>query len=170
MKINERITQIEWVVGAALLTVIVFLVFIASVMRFLGFPIIWSVDLAQLLFIWLCFVGATKAMRERGHLGVDLLVRRFSFRVRFTIEVVMAILFVAFMIVLAIEGYKLSLLNRERVFGDSGMSYLYVTIAVPVGCLFLSLAIIANLLEAWKERLSGSTLIFTRLKKPSEQP
>ncbi|MEK9703335.1 MAG: hypothetical protein VW829_15060 [Deltaproteobacteria bacterium] len=54
MKINERITQIEWVVGATLLTVIVFLVFIASVMRFLGFPIIWSVDLAQLLFIWLC--------------------------------------------------------------------------------------------------------------------
>ena len=51
-------------------------------MRFFGHPLIWSVDLAQLLFIWLCFIGATRAMRERGHLGVDFLVRPFPHRYR----------------------------------------------------------------------------------------
>lgn len=168
MDIKRRIARIEFLVGAALLSVIVLLIFIASTMRFLGHPLIWSVDLAQLLFIWLCFVGATRAMRERGHLGVDLLVRRFPHRVRLAIEIVMAALFIAFMVVLAVEGYKLSVLNRERIFGDSGLSYLYVTVAVPVGCLFLSAAIIANAVEAWHQRSGGKLLVFYRPKTNQE--
>ena len=49
----------------ALLAIITGLVFVASIMRFFGHPLIWSVDLAQLLFIWLCMLGATRAMREK---------------------------------------------------------------------------------------------------------
>ena len=145
---SDRIARIELFVGTALLAIIVALVFVASVMRFAGRPIIWSVDLAQLLFIWLCFVGATRAMRERAHLGVDFVVRNFGYRLRLTIELALAVLFIAFMAVLAVEGYKLTMLNRERLFSDSGLSYAYVTIAVPVGCVCLTLAILANAKEA----------------------
>ena len=75
---SDFFSKLEFVVGFALLAIITGLVFIAAVMRFFGHPLIWSVDLAQLLFIWLCFVGATRAMRQRSHLGVDFLVRFFS--------------------------------------------------------------------------------------------
>lgn len=160
--------QLEFVVGAGLLAIIVVLVFCASIARFIGHPIIWSVDLAQLLFIWLCFVGATRAMRERAHLGVDLLVRLFPHRVRLYIELAMAAVFIGFMILLAIEGYNLTLMNRERLFGDSGLSYAYVTIAVPVGCLFLTLSILTNIWDAWSKRANGKTLIFTRTQTIGE--
>ncbi|MGY6710184.1 MAG: TRAP transporter small permease [Rhizobiaceae bacterium] len=159
---SRRIARIELWLGMALLATIVVLVFIAAVMRFFNRPLIWSIDLAQLLFIWLCFVGATRAMRERAHLGVDLLVRRLRHRHRLYLEIGLAVLFIAFMGALAWEGYKLTMLNRERLFGDSGLSYAYVTIAVPVGCLFLTLAIIANGLEAWRARHGGMQLIFNR--------
>ena len=159
---SRRIAQLEFIVGACLLAVITILVFAAAVMRFFDHPLIWSVDLAQLLFIWLCFVGATKAMRERAHLGVDLIVRWFPHRIRLTIEILLAVVFIVFMALLAKEGYSLTLLNRERLFGDSGLSYAYVTIAVPVGCVFLTLSILANAWEAWSERLEGKKLIFAR--------
>jgi TRAP-type C4-dicarboxylate transport system permease small subunit len=158
----RRIAQIELALGISLLASIVVLVFIASVMRFFDRPLIWSVDMAQLLFIWLCFVGATRAMRERAHLGVDLVVRGLGHRRRLILETGLALIFIAFMSVLAWEGYKLTLLNRERLFGDSGLSYAYVTIAVPVGCLFVTLAILANGVQAWRDRAGGATLIFTR--------
>lgn len=156
------LARIELWLGSALLAVIVALVFAASVARFFGHPLIWSIDLAQLLFIWLCFVGASRAMRERGHLGVDLLIRKLGWERRLLIETVMAVLFILFMAVLAWEGYTLTLLNRERVFGDSGLPYALVTIAVPVGCLLLSLSIIANTFEAWRQRQAGGPLVFTR--------
>lgn len=164
----DRIARIELFVGTVLLAVIVALVFVASVMRFAGRPIIWSVDLAQLLFIWLCFVGATRAMRERAHLGVDLIVRNFGYRLRLSIELALAVLFIAFMAVLAVEGYKLTMLNRERLFGDSGISYAYVTIAVPVGCLFLTLAILANTAEVLIAKGAGRRLVFSRLDADDE--
>lgn len=160
--------QMEFVVGAALLLVITGLVFSAAVMRFFGHPLIWSVDMAQLLLIWLCFFGATRAMRERGHLGVDLLVRFLPRRLRLALELLLAVVFIAFMGVLAVEGYKLTLLNAERIFGDSGMSYSFVTIAVPVGCVLLSLTIIGNAIDAVRDP-SRTRLVFARPEATGEE-
>ncbi|WP_119309028.1 TRAP transporter small permease [Cohaesibacter haloalkalitolerans] len=154
--------KIEYAVGAILLAIITFLVFIAAVMRFFGHPLIWSVDLAQMLFIWLCFLGATRAMRERVHLGVDFLVRLFPFATRRLIESALALLFIAFLLVLAYEGYKLTMLNWQRVFGDSGLSYAWVTISVPVGSILLSVSILSNMALSWRSGGKRERLVFTR--------
>lgn len=51
-----------------------------------------SEELSRFMFIWLTFLGATVAMREGGHLQVDILLRRLSgkplFVVRLTAELV----------------------------------------------------------------------------------
>lgn len=157
------VAKLEFAVGAALLMAIVVLVFIAAVMRFAGMPLIWSVDLAQLLFIWLCFVGATRTMRLKGHIGVDLLVRMLGHRHRLWIETAQAAVFVTFLMVLMVEGYVLAVANKERVFGYSGMSYAWVTIAVSFGAVFLSLAIVANAVDAWRSPASERKLIFSQI-------
>lgn len=165
---NRLVDRLEFIVGAALLLVIVGLVFAAAVMRFFGWPLIWSVDMAQLLFIWLCFVGATRAMRLRGHIGVDLLVRMLGHKHRLWLETVQATIFIGMMLVLVYEGYALAVQNKERVFGYSGLSYAWVTIAVSAGCIVLSLAIVANAVDAWRDRAGGKKLIFTRTDSVSE--
>jgi len=159
--------KIEFAVGAILLAIITVLVFIAAVMRFFGHPLIWSVDLAQLLFIWLCFIGATRAMRERVHLGVDYLVRLFPFGPRRLIETALALVFIGFLLLLAKEGYRLTMLNWQRIFGDSGLSYAWVTIAVPIGSILLSISILSNLIISWRSGPENQQLIFIR--KSSDQ-
>lgn len=160
---NGLLTRIELIVGFVLLAVIVVLVFAAALMRFVGHPIIWSVDFSQLLFIWLCFLGANRALRKRAHLGVDILVRYLDHRTRLVIETALALLVVAFLLALAYEGTKLTFLNIERLFGDSGIPYAFVTIAVPVGCAFLSLTIIANTIQAVRAARDKAMLVFTRV-------
>lgn len=158
----RRLAQLEFFIAAALLGVIVVLVFAAAIMRFFGHPLIWSIDMAQLLFIWLCFFGATRAMREKGHLGIDLLVRWLPPVGRFRLELVISVIILVFLGLLAVEGYNLTMLNRQRLFGDSGLSYAWVTSAVPVGCIMLAVALANNLVRAWPRRNDGSTLIYTR--------
>ncbi|WP_227010653.1 TRAP transporter small permease [Pelagibius marinus] len=162
------LSQIELVVGVVLLAAIVGLVFLAAVMRFFGTPLIWSVDLAQLLFIWLCFLGANRALRRRVHLGIDLLIQACDHRRRLVLDLVLGVLVVVFLGVLAVEGVKLTLLNTERLFGDSGIPYAFVTIAVPVGCVFLAFTVIANALEAIRRRGEGRLLVFGR--RPGDAP
>lgn len=42
-----------------------------------------SEELSRFMFIWLIFLGAILAMREGGHLGMDMLVHRLSGRALF---------------------------------------------------------------------------------------
>lgn len=158
----KRLGQVEFAVAAALLAFIVVLVFSAAIMRFFGHPLIWSVDMAQLLFIWLCMIGATRALRTKSHLGIDLLVRWLPRGARFWLEMVLSVVILVFLAMLTVEGIRLTLLNLARRFGDSGISYGWVTAAVPAGCVLLGIALIYNMVTAWHRRGDGETLVYSR--------
>ncbi len=158
----RRLAQVEFAVSVLLLGVIVLLVFLAAVGRSFGYPLIWSVDLAQLPFIWVCFFGATRAMRHKGHLGFDLLVRWLPHRHRLKLELAVSVIILGFFVLLAREGYQLAMQNWQRQFGDSGISYAWVTLAVPVGCVMIGIALMRNMWVAWRRRHDGETLIYSR--------
>ena len=166
----KRLAQLEFGIAVALLGTIVVLVFSAAIMRSAGRPIIWSVDMAQLLFIWLCMFGATRAMRQKGHLGIDLLVRYLPHRWRLGVEFAISILILAFFVLLTIEGINLTRLNWQRQFGDSGMSYGWVTAAVPAGCVMLGIALLRNMVIAWRSRRDGETLVYSRSETEAATP
>lgn len=152
----------EFLVAKVLLAAIVVLVFFAALGRSFGYPLIWSIDVAQLLFIWVCFLGANRAMRLKAHIGVDLFVRKLPRTPRWFIEIGLALLALAFLIALAVSGYRLTMLNWQRVYGDSGISYAWVTAAVPVGAALLAVTITINLVHALRTR----SLVFSADRTP----
>jgi TRAP-type C4-dicarboxylate transport system permease small subunit len=157
----RRLAFLELAACVALLVAITGLVFVAAVMRFLGSPVTWSVDMAQLLFIWLCMLGANRAMREKSHLGMELLAKYLPARGRLWLEFACGAIIVVFLAILVREGTYLTLLNKERQFGDSTLSYAWVTAAVPVGCALLAASVIYNMADAWRRRRKGA-LVYTR--------
>jgi TRAP-type C4-dicarboxylate transport system permease small subunit len=59
------------------LVAMVIMVFGNVVLRYtLNSGILISEEMSRYCFIWLTYIGAMVAMREKGHLGVDTLVRR----------------------------------------------------------------------------------------------
>jgi hypothetical protein len=64
---------------------------------------------------------------------------------------------------------SLTLLNRERTFGDSTLSYSWVTAAVPAGCLMLGAALVWNMIGAWRRRDRGA-LVYTRTAADGAAP
>lgn len=157
----KQLSRLEAAVCVVLLASITGLVFVAAVLRFFGNPLTWSVDLAQLLFIWLCFIGGSRAMREKSHLGMEVIVKHLGYRRQFRLEMALSLMVIAFLGLLAVEGVKLTLLNLERQFGDSTLSYAWVTAAVPVGCLLIAASLAANMADAWRRRSEG-VLVYSR--------
>jgi TRAP-type C4-dicarboxylate transport system permease small subunit len=156
-----RLSQIELTICVLLLAAITGLVFVAAIMRFFGHPLTWSVDMAQLLFIWLCMLGACRAMREKSHLGMEVAVKYLSYFSRLWVELVCSALTLVFLGTLVVLGTQLAWLNRARIFGDSTISYAWVTSAVPVGCALLAISLLYNIVKAWQGRGKG-TLVYTR--------
>lgn len=159
---SQFLISAEFLAAKLLLAAIVVLVFLAAIGRSFGYPLIWSVDMAQLLFIWVCFLGANRAMRLKAHIGVDLFVRKLPRTPRWFIEIGLALLALAFLGALAVSGYRLTVLNWQRVYGDSGISYAWVTAAVPVGAALLAVTITINLVHALRTR----SLVFSTDRSP----
>lgn len=153
---SQIVTRLELMAAKALLAAIVVLVFVAAVGRSFGYPLVWSVDVAQLLFIWVCFLGANRALRLKTHIGVDLFVRALPRSLRHWVELALAAITLAFLITLAVSGYKLTILNWQRVYGDSGISYAWVTAAVPIGAAMLAITLVGHIVGS----LRTQSLVF----------
>ena len=138
--------KIEDALTMVLLAVIVLCVFVAAVMRWFGIPLIWSVDFATMLFIWVAILGANKALREGHHVGVDVIVRHFPLGTRIGLDLFFHLLIAIFILFLTWYGVELVQLNSERLHGTSGLSYSWITAAIPVG---FSLMFITNTAHAF---------------------
>ena len=60
--------------AALLLVAVVVLIAVASVARAIGAPLIWSIEVAQLLFLWLCIFAIDLALQDGRHFGIGLLL------------------------------------------------------------------------------------------------
>ena len=138
----QWLVRIEEFASKVLICTIVLLVFTAALGRWLGFPMPVAVNLAQLLFIWVCFLGANQALRRNQHLGVEVLHDRLPEPVQNTLALGFNLLAIGFLGFLVIKGVELTQMNSERTFSDSQLSYSYVTAAVPAGSVLLIVTLI----------------------------
>lgn len=128
-----------------LMLAVVFFVFIAAAMRWAGSPIAWSVEIAQLLFVWLIFLGANRSLRENRHIGVDFFVKKLPNKVRNILEIIIYLLILFFLIFIGIYGILLSIENSIRQISSISISYAYISSSVPIGCLIMSLTTIGKI-------------------------
>ncbi|MFP5073224.1 TRAP transporter small permease [Pseudonocardia nantongensis] len=70
----------------------------------LGDPSTWSEELAKYVFVWLGMFGAALVFSERGHISVDVVVRRFSERTQRVVAVAVQLAVIAFAVTALVWG------------------------------------------------------------------
>lgn len=134
----RQIGVVEDWVARTFLILMVSLIFAAAVARLVGSPLNWAIDIATALFAWTCFFAADVAWRANRLMAVESLVNALSERGRTVFRLVNLAIIGAFLLYLIPTGLWLSWVSRERSFqGIPEMSYSWVTMAMPVGCLVL---------------------------------
>lgn len=80
-------------------------VFISVFYRYvLNHPLSWTEEVTRLMIVWLSFVGAYVAMREKKHIGFDLFVAKMPKNARRTVFALGQILIAVFLFVVVWEG------------------------------------------------------------------
>lgn len=152
-KINMKIRLIETQVGTAMLIAIVVMVFLSAILRLVNIPLVWCVDLAQLLFIWISMIGADLALKNKAHMGVDLLVRRFPISIQRLLKIFTFTLCIIFLLFIAYWGATLVKMNWKRKYQMLAISYSWATMAIPVMSTSMILVIFEQFYESiglWK--------------------
>lgn len=129
--------RIEFFCASLLLASIVVLVAIASITRHMGTPIIWSIEIAQLLFVWLCMLAADLAMQHNRHFGLSVILDNVPAGLRKIIQLVNAAVVIGFLIYLLYYAFINMQLMHPRLIGATQMHASYVHAAMPFGLILM---------------------------------
>src|SRR5512140_3204480 len=108
---------------AACLVVMVVLVFGNVVLRYaFNSGITVSEELSRWLFVWLTFVGAIVAMRDRAHLGMDSVVSRLPAWGKRACFVLSNLLMLYVVYLFAVGSWQQTLINIDNKAPATGLS------------------------------------------------
>ena len=140
----KKMCNIELVLAIIFLLLSVFLIFISAVIRKVGMPINWGLDIALLLFAWSTFLGADIAFREDKFMNIDILFLKMPKSLQKPLELVIYITILIFLSALIYLGAILSVFTWSRTFqGIPALSYTWITLSIPV-CSFLMVITTVN--------------------------
>jgi TRAP-type C4-dicarboxylate transport system permease small subunit len=135
--------RIEFACAAILLVAVVLLVGVASVARVVGSPIIWSIEIAQLLFLWLCIIAIDLALQHERHFGISLVLDNVPAAARRIIEIINIVVMIAFLAYLLRYAWKNMILMHPRLDGalQTPGSYFHASIVVGFILMIRTLAV-----------------------------
>ena len=135
----------------------------------LHWPAAWTEETARYAFIWMTFVGSAVAVKNSGHVRVDILENALkSPKVKNVFFWFTTVVFLGFCVALTKIGYNncLALLKRPQMMPVLGESMIYVYSAMPVG---MGLSVLRLLQLMWRKIKSGSAPIAEVAPKAVEE-
>lgn len=147
--------KVEFAIAVALLAGIVILVGAASVARVMGHPIIWSIEIAQLMFLWLCMLAADLAMQQGRHFGLTLLLDRLPPKPRRILAVVNLLILGCLLAFLLKQAWKNTLLMHSRLDGALQIPGSVFQAAMLLGLALMLRTIIVQLIGLFR----GETVV-----------
>jgi TRAP-type transport system small permease protein len=144
--------RMEFGLAALLFVAIVLLVGIASITRFLGSPIIWSIEIAQLFFVWICMLAADLALQQDRHFGLSIVLDSLSPRGRRIAEIVNTVILLILLGFLLVYAVRNTVLMHPRLIGATQMNASLVHAAMPFGLVLMLRTLLVRLYRSLRPR------------------
>jgi C4-dicarboxylate transporter DctQ subunit len=152
----------------ALLGLASYLTFQEVVLRYV-FNTGWSgsYEITIMSLIWCTFIGASLGVREKIHIGVDLLVNKLPRTMQKAVVILSILLCVLFGVVIAVKGFQFSYFigHRHLLSRDLRIPMEIGYLSVPVGGVLLSLRFVEQLVYV----LRGESYAIDRMAELSEE-
>lgn len=155
-RIDAGVRRLERWCAILLLAAIVALVALASVARAAGAPIIWSVEVAQLLFAWLCILAADLAMQQERHFGLSILVDSLSTRAARRLALLNQLVLAALLCFLLVYAWRNMVLMHPRLLGATQMHGSWIHASMVAGFALLLRTMLMNLYATATARDAGA--------------
>lgn len=101
----------------------------------------WEIETARLLFIWLTWIGASLAVRQRSHIRIDFIYQYVSDRIEGLLYVFSDLVILAFCVV-AFDAF-VPVLDTTLMYGATlvtiDVSLIFFQAAIPVGLTLMAL-------------------------------
>ena len=142
ISVLQRVSdRVDWVTRALLVPIgilFILVVFLGVVTRYvLHMPIITSVELARIGFVWAAFLGAAACLKQEKHTQFLFLMDRTTGRRQALMKVAIDLVSAAFFAFLVVKGMQMVGAVQETFFPALGWSQLWLYLPLPLSALFM---------------------------------
>ncbi|GFN21706.1 TRAP transporter small permease [Thermanaeromonas sp. C210] len=109
----------------------------------------WSEEIGRYLFIWITFLGAVIGVKERLHVGVDVVVNAVPPGVRRIPVLVGNLLMIVFVAYMLQGSFKLLELGRHQVSPATSIPMLYPYLILPLASILMLVYLLVNAVLDW---------------------
>lgn len=116
-----------------LMVVMTIIIMLQIVYRYLlDDPLIWSEEAARFIFVWIVFLGASTAVRERAHVGIAFLVDMLPPRPRVALSLLFQLFSLGFLGAIFFYGARATANVWDQDALTIDISFGIVYLAIPV--------------------------------------
>lgn len=114
------------------------LVFLGVLTRYVfRAPIISSVELARIGFVWCAFLGAAVCLKSEKHTQFLFLLERLRGTARGVARMIIALLSMGFFSLVTVKGIQMVQAVQDTYFPALGWSQVWLFLPVPICCAFM---------------------------------
>ena len=138
MNIKRILDNIEEIIGA-ILFIMMFAILVAQIVfrQIFDSPLVWSEELAILLFTYVGMLGVSIGIKYKQHVFIDFLYNKFSGKgLKIANTFIQSVVFISLVAMIQI-GYKLYL--RKKIFQ-------LIALKISAGWMYIALPLIATLM------------------------
>ena len=142
--INQRLEEIFLVILMSLAVIVVALQVITRYV--LQIPLPWSEELARYMFLWLTWVGAAFATKERKHVNIDVVFQKLPRAGKGACTILFTMIWISFLIAMAYLSLKLtiSVYGGGQIGVGSGIPMWIPYASIPSGMILMLFRLLQN--------------------------
>ena len=151
------VRHLEESLAAVLMAIMVAIVRVDVFGRYvLNHPLQGAGQLTTTLLIWQVFLASAGALRRGLHVGIEFVIARFPTHLRALTDLVVNLAILVMIMIVGILGWEYAWASQTKRLHMLNISFTWVTMAVPVGCLLMCVHLIRNIWEAARGVLIGN--------------
>jgi len=137
--------------GTAVSSILFFIVVLVAVLTryILRTPILASIELSRLFFVWSCFLAAALTYRRRAHIGITLLFGKLPIALRRFFALFIHLAIMLFLAMILVQSVLVNRLLWPTDLPMLGISQAYFYLPLPIVSLFMIAFTVEFLVVDW---------------------
>ncbi|TBR66824.1 MULTISPECIES: TRAP transporter small permease subunit [unclassified Escherichia] len=132
---------------------IVLIILIGGISRSIGYPVIWSLEIAMVLFAWVSMFAIDYAFQTRRHIGIDALTNLFSKKLQTFCLWFNEVFILGFLLCGVWYGFSFTWTTHNQVLPVTEISIAWLNSAVPTGCLLMVVTSLSFILQGCRQKI-----------------
>ncbi|MFO0293405.1 MAG: TRAP transporter small permease [Rhodospirillales bacterium] len=119
-------------------------------------PLSWTEEVARYLYVYIVFLGASAAISDRTHVGIDYFAKMLPVVVQWLLSVAVNLLILGALGLLAYWGWRAAMRQWNMPMMVLDVPYTWVYVVVPITAVLMSVRTLALMREDYAAMRAGS--------------